>query len=189
MPPVVPPAADEPRGPADRRLLAILGVVVAIMIGGLLLLFLPHGAKHPPQQAAKLATATATATPTPTATKAAPSPALAAQVKTLDALMRMSEHGRADAVKGDFAAAVANRESLLRRIDRLHAGAAAPALRAGLTSFAAAVREALRQNRTCRADCWAADVAQVGRLKQAALDRLDPLLRRYAGTTYRREQI
>jgi hypothetical protein len=111
-------------------------------------------------------------------------------VKALDPLMRMSERGRSDAVKGNFAAAVANRESLLRKLDRLRAQVTAPpAFRAGLASFAAAVREALRQNRTCKATCSAADLARVGRLKQAALNRLNPLLRRYAGTTYSRRQI
>jgi hypothetical protein len=165
----------------DRRLLAVGGVVLAIMVAGLLLLFLPHGTKHPVRQAAR-------GTATPVATHA-PVAGLASQVRSLDALMRMSERGRAAAVKGDFAAAVANRSSLLRRIDRLRAHAASPVLRSGLVRFAAAVREALRQNRTCKAGCSGADLARVARLKQAALVRLNPLLRRYAGTHYRRRQI
>jgi hypothetical protein len=182
MAPISPPAAPQPRGPADRRLLAIGGVVLAIMIAGLALLFIPHGAKAPARHPV------APATPTPTATKAL-RPALAAQVNALDRLMRMSERGRSAAVNGNFAAAVANRASLLAKIERLRARATAPALRAGLASFAAAVREALQQNRTCRAACSAADLARVGRLKRAALGRLNPLLRRYAGTSYRPEQI
>jgi hypothetical protein len=183
MAPVAPPAAPEPRGPVDRRLLAVGGVVLAIMVAGLVLLLIPHGAKQPERQAAL-----GTPTSTPTA-RQAPATGLASQVKSLDALMRMSERGRSAAVKGNFAAAVVNRTSLLRKIQRLRARAATPVLRSGLASFAAAVREALRQNRTCKAACPAADLARVGRFKQAALARLNPLLRRYAGTRYRRQQI
>jgi hypothetical protein len=161
-------------------------VVLAIVLIGVGLALIPQGAKHPARGAA--ARATATATPTATRTPA-PGPSLAAQVRSLDSLMRMSERGRAAAVKGNFGAAVANRASLARRIDRLRARTTSPALRAGLARLSAAVDEALNQNRTCKAGCSAADLARVGRLKQAALSRLNPLLRRYAHTSYRREQI
>jgi hypothetical protein len=180
-----PPPGQPPRigGPP----LAIGGIVLAIVLAGLGLALIPRGDKHPARAAAPV-----TSTPTPTATKAAATvagPSLAAQVQDVDAMMRMSERGRSAAVKGNFAAAVANRATLARRIARLQQQAKEPGLRAGLASFGAAVREALRQNRTCRADCSAADLARVGRLKQQALTRLNPLLRRYAHTHYSRAQI
>jgi hypothetical protein len=168
------------------RGLAIGGVVLAIVLIGVGLVLIPQGAPHRPRAAAALGTSTPSATATPAPPRG---PSLAAQVVSLDALMRMSERGRAAAVKGDFAAAVANRATLARRIDRLHGRATDPALRGGLARLGAAMREALRQNRTCKASCSAADLARIGRLKQAALSRLDPLLRRYAHTSYRREQI
>jgi hypothetical protein len=110
-------------------------------------------------------------------------------VRSLDALMRLSERGRADALHGDFTAAVANRTTLLSRIQRLRSAARDATLQAGLDRFAAAVQEALRQNRTCKAACETADLDKVGRLKQAALTRLNPLLRRFAHTSYTRAQI
>ncbi len=163
--------------------------MLAIVAIGLGLALIPRGAEHNASGDAARA-ATATATPTPTKTQTPPRGAsLATEVRTLDSLMRMSERGRAAAVKGNFAAAAANRARLARRIERLRARATSPELRAGLVDFKAAVDEALRQNRTCKASCSAGDLARVGRLKQAALDRLDPLLRRYAHTSYRRAQI
>jgi hypothetical protein len=181
-----PPRAPAPPPRFGGRPLAIGGVVLAIVIIGLGLALIPRGAKH----AARGAAARATATVTPSATPApARRPSLAAQVRALDDLMRMSERGRAAAVRGDFSAAVANRARLARRIDRLHARATNSSLRVGLVAFGAAVREALRQNRTCKASCETADLGRVGRLKQAALARLNPLLHRYAHTSYRRTQI
>jgi hypothetical protein len=163
--------------------LGVAGAVLLIALAGLALALIPKGAKKP-QRAAALGTPTATAAAT-----AEPGPRLAAQVASLDALMRFSARGRRQAVQGDFAAAAANRATLLRRIDRLRGAARNASLRAGLASFAAAVKEALGQNRTCKAACSATDLAKVGRLKQQALDRLNPLLRRYTHTRYKRAQI
>ena len=72
-------------------------------------------------------------------------------METLDSLMKRSARGRAAAVKGDFAAATANRSDLLRRLRRLERQADDAELKAAATSFAAAIRESLRQNRECKA--------------------------------------
>jgi hypothetical protein len=184
---MAPPSAPGRPPRLGGRPLAIGGVLLAIVLIGLGLALIPRGAKQPaPGSAARAATTTPTATATPPPSRG---PSLAKQVQTLDALMRMSERGRAAAVKGNFAAAAANRARLARRIGRLRSSATSPALRAGLTRLNAAVDEALRQNRSCKANCSTEDLQRIGRLKQAALDRLNPLLRRYAHTSYRRAQI
>jgi hypothetical protein len=183
--PTPPPPPKPPREwpKLDRRAAGVGIAILLIALAGLALVLIPKGGKSP-QKAATLGTPTATATPLPT-----PRPRLAAQVRDLDALMRFSERGRTAAVNGDFAAAVANRTTLLGRIQRLNHAARDARLKAGLTSFAAAVQEALRQNRTCKAACETSDLDKVGTLKQAALKRLNPLLRRYAHTSYKRAQI
>jgi hypothetical protein len=184
-PPKPPPPPKPPREwpKLDRRAAGVGIAVLLIALAGLALVLIPKGGKTP-QKAATLGTPTATATPQPT-----PQPKLAAQVRSLDALMRLSERGRIAAVNGDFAAAVANRTTLLSRIRRLNTGVRDARLKGGLQRFAAAVQEALRQNRTCKAGCETADLDKVGALKQAALKRLNPLLRRYAHTSYKRAQI
>jgi hypothetical protein len=180
--PPPPPKPREWRRP-DRRVVGVGVAVLVIALAGLALALIPKG-HSTPHAAAKLGTPTAT----PAAPRAA-QPTLAAQVRSLDALMRLSERGRADALHGDFTAAVANRTTLLSRIQRLRSAARDATLQAGLDRFAAAVQEALRQNRTCKAACETADLDKVGRLKQAALTRLNPLLRRFAHTSYTRAQI
>jgi hypothetical protein len=184
MTPPQPPKPPREWPKLDRRAAGVGIAVVLIALAGVALLLVPKGKS--PQQAATLGTPTATATPPP---ERAHGPKLAAQVRDLDALMRFSERGRTAAVSGDFAAAVANRTTLLVRIQRLDAAARDATLKAGLARFAAAVQEALRQNRTCKAACETADLDKVGALKQAALKRLNPLLRRYAHTSYKRAQI
>ena len=184
MAPPKPPKPPREWPKLDRRAAGVGVAVLLIALAGLALVLIPKGGK--PHPAAALGTPTATATPKPTQ---APQPKLAAQVHSLDALMRFSERGRAAAVNGDFAQAVANRTTLLSRIQRLRAAVRDARLRGGLVRFAAAVQEALRQNRTCKAGCSTADLDKVGALKRAALQRLNPLLRRYAHTSYMLAQI
>jgi hypothetical protein len=133
-------------------------------------------------------TTTAT-TAAPTTTGATGAVALRGQVQRLDGLMRLSAAGRAAAIRGDTVAAIANRTDLLRRLSGLRADVSDARLRGGLDAFHAGIRESLRQNRVCATRCPAADLARVARLKRTALARLNPLLRRYAGTEYRLEQI
>ena len=131
-------------------------------------------------------------TATPDATRPAPKraqPDLGRQVQTLDGLMKTSQKGRAAAARGDTKAAVANRAKLVKDIQRLRIRAAEKQLKAGLGSFAAAVRESLRQNRECGAGCSASDLSKVNRLKQDTVDALNPLLRKYAKTSYRARDI
>ena len=87
-------------------------------------------------------------------------------METLDSLMKRSARGRAAAVEGDFAAATANRSDLLRRLRRLERQADDPELKAAVTSFAAAVRESLRQNRECGSGCSTRELERVGKLKE-----------------------
>ena len=111
------------------------------------------------------------------------------QVQTLDGLMKTSQKGRAAAAKGDTKAAIANRSKLVKDVQRLRGEATDKQLKAGLASFAAAIRESLRQNRECGAACSASDLKKVSRLKQDTVDALNPLLRKYAKTTYHARDI
>ena len=126
------------------------------------------------------------ATPEPTA---AATPALERQVQTLDGLMKRSARGRAAAVRGDIPAATANRSDLLRRLRRLQREATDDELRAAVVSFTAAIRESLRQNRECGNACPTRDLERVTRLKQAALRKINPLLRAQGLDPYRPADI
>ncbi len=132
---------------------------------------------------------TTDATTTDATSTAASGAALRAQVQRLNALMRLSEQGRAAAIRGDTRTAAANRSDLLRRLRSLRADVDDPKLQAGVDAFIAAIRESLHQNRTCGSRCSPEKIARVGRLKSAALATLTPLLRTYAGTSYRSEDI
>jgi flagellar basal body-associated protein FliL len=168
-------------------IIAIVITVVLLVGGGIAALVLSGGSDKPkPVAAAK------TAAPEPakaTATQPPKKADLARQVQTLDALMKTSHQGRQAAAKGDTKAAIANRAKLLKDVRRLRGQAADAQLKKGLGSFAAAVRESLRQNRECGAACSASDLRKVGRLKQETVDALNPLLRKYAKTTYRARDI
>ncbi len=158
--------------------------------GGVAALVLSGGDKAKPAVAA--ATAAPTETAKPDATRPPPKRAradLPKQVQTLDGLMKTSHQGRTAAAKGDTKAAIANRAKLARDVQRLRGQATDKQLKAGLASFAAAIRESLRQNRECGAACPASDLAKVNRLKQDTVDALNPLLRKYAKTTYRARDI
>jgi hypothetical protein len=103
--------------------------------------------------------------------------------------MKRSARGRAAALKGDFEAAAANRSDLLRRVRRLERQADDAELKAAATSFAAAVRESLRQNRECGAGCPAKDLQKVTKLKQDALEKINPLLEAQDLETYKATEI
>jgi hypothetical protein len=123
----------------------------------------------------------------PTPTRAAPrrsDTGLRRQVLALDDLMKKSQEGRVAAAEGDTKTAIANRSDLLEDLQRLRGQAGDATLKAGLGSFVAAIRESLRQNRECADACPAGDIEKVNGLKRETVDALNPLLRRYAKTTY-----
>jgi predicted nucleic acid-binding Zn ribbon protein len=127
-----------------------------------------------------------------TATSATPpagTTGLSAQAQTLDGLMRLSEQGRAAAVRGDTDVAIASRITLLDDLRALRARATDSRLKAGLTRLSAAIRESLRQNRTCATRCTTADLRRVGRLKQEAVSTLNPILRKYTSHEYQANRI
>jgi hypothetical protein len=111
------------------------------------------------------------------------------QVQTLDDLMKTSMKGRTAAGRGDTKAAIANRSTLLKDLQSLRSDATNAQLKTGLRSFTAAIRESLRQNRECAAKCSTSELNKVYRLKQAAVTELNPLLRKYAKTSYRSRDI
>jgi hypothetical protein len=169
-------------------ILAIAITAILLVGGGVAALVLSGGDKPKPTAAA--ATAAPTRTAKPDATRPAPKQsALPKQVQTLDGLMKSSQKGRAAAAKGDTKAAIANRSKLVKDVQRLRGQATDKQLKAGLASFAAAIRESLRQNRECGAKCTTSDLNKVNRLKQDAVAALNPLLRKYAKTTYRARDI
>jgi hypothetical protein len=186
-PPKPPRPPKAPREPLSGGLIIAIAATVLLLAGGGIAALVLGGDDKPKPVAA--ATAAPQDTATPEATKAGKRPDLARQVQSLDALMKTSEKGRAAAAKGDTKAAIANRAQLLKDVQALRAKAADKQLKAGLGSFAAAVRESLRQNRECGAGCSASDLNKVGRLKQQTVGALNPLLRKYAKTSYRARDI
>ena len=174
--------------------MAIVAVVVLLAaIVTTALVLLTGDSKPDPRRRARTDTPVAVETPEPTPEKtAAPRKTAApieAQVKTLDELVRFSAKGRKAAVNGDMKAAIANRSKLLRDIRALDKQADDKQLKAALASFDAAIAESLRQNRECGSKCADADLSKVGKLKQAALAKINPLLKEHGGRTYKREEI
>jgi hypothetical protein len=198
-----PPAAERPakpprpprRSPAavlrdlDRRIYAILAAIVvgAALVAGIAVIGSKSKDKVPPEptQAAAVVKPKPkkTRTPKPTA------PALKTQVEQLDRLLQRSKTGRADAVNGDFKAAIANRAQLVKDLQSLEGKAANAQVKAGATAFAAAIRESLRQNRDCASKCSTSDITKVGTLKQTAVDKLNPLLKRFNLGPYTAKEI
>jgi flagellar basal body-associated protein FliL len=182
-PPAPPPQpAREPSGEGWSNALIIAIVVTVLLIGGGIAAAIilsgsdpEPAAKETPQP--KVETPQAQETPDAAA-------ALKRQVVSLDRLMKRSARGRAAAVEGDFPAAIDNREGLLRSLQRLRRQADDGELKAALTSFTAAIREALRQNRDCESACPTKDLERVGKLKQDALDKINPLLEAQELDTY-----
>ena len=190
------PRRDEPPAPPNRaridgRTAAIVAVVVLLAAVVTTALVVLTGGSEPERAAAPVETSAPVETETPMAT-AKPKPKtsdLDAQVKTLDELMRLSRKGRAAAVEGDIKAATANRAQLLKDIKALDGQANDEQLKAALASFSVAIAESLRQNRECGSKCSDADLAKVGKLKQAALAKINPILKAHGTRTYTRAEI
>ncbi len=196
-PPKPPKPAEPPpppnRAKLDQRTLAIVAIVVLLAAIVTTALVLLTGDSKPEPAAAPTDTPVAVETSEPTPEKTAKPTKTAApieaQVKTLDELVRFSAKGRKAAVNGDMKAAIANRSKLLRDIRALDKQADDKPLKAALTSFDAAIAESLRQNRDCGSKCGDADLKKVGDLKDAALAKINPLLKEHGGRTYKREEI
>ncbi len=165
--------------------------MTVLLLGGSLVAALILGGGDDPGPEPGAAVAASTPSPAPTASPAKPArtPALAAQVRSLDDLMKASQAGRNAAVEGNTKAAVANRTKLLEDLRRLNKNVSDVKLKAGLRDFTAAIQESLRQNRECGADCPTSDLNKVNRLKQRAVTQLNPLLRKYAKSSYRAREI
>ncbi len=164
-------------------------ITAALLIGSGVAVLLLSGGDEPKPAAAR----STPAPPEPEET-ARPKPArsdadLQRQVLALDRLMERSQEGRAAAAKGDTKAAIANRSALLKDLETLGGEVKDAKLKAGLTSFTAAIRESLRQNRECGDGCPAGDLEKVNDLKRDTVEALNPLLRKYAKTSYRSRDI
>jgi hypothetical protein len=171
-------------------LIIAVAVTVVLLVGGIVGALVLGGGDKPKPVAAATAAPTKSASPDATPAPAKRTqPDLGRQVRALDGLMKTSEKGRAAAAKGDTKAAIANRSKLLGELRRLRAQTTDKRLKAGLGSFAAAIRESLRQNRECGAKCPASDLNKVNGLKQDTVDALNPLLRKYAKTAYSARDI
>jgi hypothetical protein len=185
------PPAEPNRSRIDGRTAAIVAVVVALAaIVTTAVVLLTGGSEPERAEAPRVEQVAETATPT-AKPKSTPRPTadLDAQVKTLDELVRFSKKGRASAVNGNMKAAIANRTKLLRDIRALDKQADDKQLKAALASFDAAIAESLRQNRECASKCSSADLGKVGKLKQSALAKINPLLEEHGGRTYKRSEI
>lgn len=161
-----------------------------VLLGGGLAaaLVLSGGSNTPTPKPAAAKAARGTPAPEKTA-RPKPDADLSSQVRTLDDLMKISVQGRTAAAKGETKAAIANRSALLKDLQSLRAETKNARLKAGLASFTAAIQESLRQNRECAAKCSTSELNKVNRLKQAAMAELNPLLRKYAKTSYRSRDI
>ena len=202
-PPAPPRRPPEPaainRSRIDKRTAGIVAAIVALATVATVAVLVLTGGSEPSKpldagsQEAPAGAVVQAKTPKPVTTTAASTtkkaPDLDAQVQQLDKLMLLSKKGRAEAVKGDIKAATASRATLLSDLKRLQAKAADKDLKAAVASFEAAIAEALRQNRECGSKCSAADLNKVGDLKQAALRKLNPLLKAHGAATYRVQEI
>ncbi len=188
-PPKPPKPPKPPREPVTRGAIVAAVITAVLLIGSGVAVLLLSGGDEPKPAAAR----STPAPPEPEET-ARPKPArsdadLQRQVLALDGLMERSREGRAAAAKGDTKAAIANRSALLKDLEGLGGQVKDAKLKAGLTSFTAAIRESLRQNRECGDACPAADLEKVNDLKRDTVEALNPLLRKYAKTTYRSRDI
>jgi hypothetical protein len=182
------------RSRIDRRTAAIVGAVVVLATVVAVVVLVLTGGSEPKRRVAESPGPPVNAvveqqSPEPVVTAKASAPDVAAQVRTLDGLMRLSVKGRAAAVSGDIKAATASRATLLRNLKRLEAEATDKPLKAAVVSFIPAITEALRQNRECGSKCSTADLNKVARLKQAALKKINPLLKAHGSGTYRLKDI
>jgi hypothetical protein len=164
-----------------------VAATIVLLAGSLAAAVFLSGDDSKPESGA--AVSASTRSPEAPAKTPAPKAGLAVQVRTLDDLMKLSQAGRGAAVKGETKAAIASRTKLLTDLRRLNGQAGDAKLKAGLRDFTAAIRESLRQNRRCGADCPTADLNRVNRLKQRAVAQLNPLLRKYAKTSYSAREI
>ena len=164
-------------------------ITAVLLIGSGVAVLLLSGGDEPKPAAAKSTPVAAepeeTASPKPARSDAD----LRRQVLALDGLMERSQEGRAAAAKGDTKAAIANRSALVKDLQALSGQVKDAKLKAGLASFTAAIRESLRQNRECGDACPAGDLEKVNDLKRETVEALNPLLRKYAKTTYRSRDI
>jgi hypothetical protein len=190
---VKPPDPPKPPDPADfddgldlpRVIIAVLGGLAVLAAIIVVLVLVLGGSKDKPATPVKKAAATATASPAAPAAK----DSLKAQVIDFDALLKRSQKGRSAAVHGDFTAAIANRAKLLADLKALDKRATDPQFKAALTSFTAAIRESLRQNRDCQSTCPQSDLLKVQKLKQQTLDKAQPLLDKFGGGKYTTKDI
>jgi hypothetical protein len=164
-------------------------VTAVLLIGSGIAVLLLRGGDDPKPAAARAAPATPEPEPTERPKPPRSDADLRRQVLALDGLMEKSQQGRAAAAKGDTKAAIANRAALLKNLEQLSGQAKDTKLKAGLASFTAAIRESLRQNRECGDACPAGDLEKVNELKRETVEALNPLLRKYAKTTYRGRDI
>jgi hypothetical protein len=156
--------------PVTPGLIVAAVITVVLLVGGGVAALLLGGTDEPG--------------PAGEATASSPPADLRGQVLALDALMKQLR-----AARGDSGAAIADRSAVLDELGRLRGQAGDAKLKAGLGSLIAATRESLRQHRTCGDACPAGEDAKLNRLKRRALRTLNPLLRRYATTTYRRRDL
>ncbi|HEX6026057.1 MAG TPA: hypothetical protein VFZ00_28960 [Solirubrobacter sp.] len=197
-PPTEPPVAPPPPAPREKPPkppreplstgMIVAGVVTLVLLigSGIAALLLRGGDDEEPRSAAVVES---TPGPERTAEPTPEGPDLRQQVMTLDDLMKRSQQGRAAAASGDTEAAIANRSALLKDLLKLRGEVEDAKLKAGLASFVAAIRESLRQNRECANACPPSDLDKVNALKRETVKTLNPLLRKYAKTSYQSREI
>jgi RNA polymerase subunit RPABC4/transcription elongation factor Spt4 len=151
-------------------------------------------------QAAPLTTSTAQAAPLTTATTQAaattetratgttttPVSNPITQVASLEAILSLAARGRQALANGDITATIANRRSVLARLDAFHPDAE---LAASVAALKAAESFSLYADTTCGRNCAASINQHSTDLKQTFLARFNPIATKYGSATYTAGQI
>jgi hypothetical protein len=141
-------------------------------------------------QAPPLTTATAqagvTTATTVTGTTSTPVSNPITQVADLEAILRLAATGRLALANGDITATIANRRSVLTKLDAFHPGAA---LAPSVAALKAAESFSLYADTTCGLHCSASINQHSTDLKQAFLATFNPIATKYNSATYTAGQI
>lgn len=216
VPPVdAPPAGRGHRHIDDRRVLVGAAGVLALVLAGVLVLVLTAGgSKHGPSpsaknvahtsstvappaasatstaQAPRLTTATtqaeATTETTVTGTNTTPVSDPTTQIHSLEAILSLAATGRQTLANGDVTAAIANRRSVLARLDAFRPDAE---LAPSVGALKAAESFSLYADTTCGRNCPASINQHSTNLKQAFLAMFNPIATKYRSAKYTAGQI
>jgi hypothetical protein len=180
-------SAGPARGSRNLAIGIIAGLLIAAAgIGSFLALRSSRGAAAPPTTTVQ--TVQVTTQQQPTSPSTATANAEAAAARTLAAIVRFSENGRAAVRSGNYGAAIANRQETLTRLDDLTGGSAR--LQRAKRSFQRAIAASLRSDEAYASggDASQSDAAAT-QLKRRFVTQFNPIARRYGLETFSADGI